>query len=150
MRAVNGNQRNLLLARERSRHGGLAGARRPGEQNAARRRQAHLIVNVVVHVRVLDDGIEQSFQIGEASKVGKGRSALFDKKFASRAGLDFLQAGEKVAARYVQPAQVGWRCAIRLERRGREESAQGDHAHFLAQRFEIGAHESVRMFGNLL
>src|SRR5271165_1756628 len=96
LRAVDGDQRNLLLARERSRQCGLAGARRSYQQNAARRSQSDLLVDFVAHVRVLDDGIEHSLDLVQASERGKRRRAFLDKELAGGAGFDFFQAGEKV------------------------------------------------------
>jgi hypothetical protein len=48
---------------------------------------------------MLDHGVEQSFHFGEAAKGRKGRRAFLNEEFASRAGLDFFQAGQKVGAR---------------------------------------------------
>ncbi len=90
MRTINGDERNLLFAGKRSRHRGFSGARRTDQQNASRRREANLLVDLVVHVRMLEDGVEQSFHFGQAAEVCKSRGAFFNEKFASGAGLDFL------------------------------------------------------------
>src|SRR4029077_21054620 len=99
---------------------------------------------------MLDYGIEQSLQIGVAADLCERRRALLNEKLACRAGLDFLQAGEKILARNMQPAQVRRRSAIRLQRRGGQGYAECDHTHFLAKRLEIVSHESVGMFRDLL
>src|SRR5208282_3268647 len=74
---------------------------------------------------------------------------LLNKKFARRTGLDFLQAGEKVVARYLQRRQVGGCVAVGRKRRSGEKTAQGNHADFLSERFEIGADKAVGMLGDL-
>ena len=91
LRAVDGDERNLLLAGQRARHGGFAGARRSDQQDAARRRQPDLLVDLVVHVRVLDDRVEQPLHLVEPAERGERRRALLDEELARRARLDFLQ-----------------------------------------------------------
>src|SRR5208283_2840099 len=149
LRAVDGDQRNLLLARERSRQCGLAGARRSYQQNAARRSQSDLLVDFVAHVRVLDDGIEHSLDLVQASERGKRRRAFLDKELAGGAGFDFFQAGEKVFARDAQCSEFRRRNSVGLKGRVGEEPSQSNHADFLSERFQIGADETMRMLGDL-
>ena len=85
----------------------------------------------------------------KTSEVCKGRRALFDKELASRAGLHFLQAGEKVVSGDLQSSQIRGRRALGFNRQRREEAAQSDHPDFLAQRFEIGADEAVGVLSDL-
>src|SRR5207245_1284086 len=83
------------------------GPRRSDEQNAAWRRQSDLLVDVVVHVRVLDHGVEQPLHFVEPSERGKRRRALLDEELARRARLDLLQAGEAVVTSHLQRSQIG-------------------------------------------
>src|SRR5208282_5850289 len=129
---------------------GLPGTRRSDQQDASWRRQSSLLIELVMHVGTLDYGIEQPLYLGKTSEGRKRRRAFLNKEFASRAGLDFLQTGEKVVARNLQRPQFSRCGGVALEREGREEAAQGNHADFLTQRFEIGTHEAVGMFGDLL
>ena len=118
LRTIDGDERDLLFSRKRSRHGGLSGARRSRQQNAPRRRQSNLLIDFVVHVRMLDHGIEQPLHLVETSQGRKRRSALLNKEFASRAGLDFLQSGKKIIARNLQRSEFSRRGAIGFERDG--------------------------------
>ena len=53
-------------------------------------------------MRMLDYRIQQPLYLVEAAEGGKGRRALLNKEFASGAGLNFLQASEKIVARNLQ------------------------------------------------
>ena len=99
---------------------------------------------------MLDHGIEQSFQLVETSEGSKCRRAFLDEELAGRTGFDFLQTSQEVVARHLERPQLGRRGAVGLEWGGGEEAAQGNHADFLAERFEIGADEAVRMLGDFL
>ena len=103
-----------------------------------------------MHVRMLVYRIEQSFHLVETAERGKRRRAFLNKEFASRAGLDFLQTGEKIVARNLQRSQFRGYGAVDLQWHGGKKPAQRDHADFLAQRFQIGADKAVGMLGDLL
>src|SRR5260370_11046448 len=95
-------------------------------------------------------GIEQAFHLAENSEICNRRRALLNEKLASRAGLDFLQAGDEVVARNLQRPQFRRYGAVGFKRHDGKETPQRNHADFLAQRFEIGADEAVRMLSDLL
>src|ERR1039458_9363842 len=99
---------------------------------------------------MLENGIEQPFHLVKTSEGCERGCAFLNKEFASRAGLDFLQTGEKVVARNLQRSQFSRLSAVGFEGEGGEETAQSNQADFLSQRFEIGADEAVGMFGDLL
>src|SRR6202030_3247006 len=66
------------------------------------------------------------------------------------AGLNFLEAGEKIFTCNLQRIEISGCGAVRVEGKCREKAAQRNHAHFLTQGFEISPYESVGMFGNFL
>src|SRR5260370_25163983 len=99
---------------------------------------------------MLEHGVEQSLYFAQAAKICKSRGAFFNKKFASGAGLDFLQSCYKILARNLQGSEFGGYRAVSFEWNGSEETAQRDHADFLAQRLEISADEAVGMLGDFL
>ena len=141
LRAVDRDERQLLLARQRARHRRLAGARRADEQQTARRREADLVVDAVVHVRVLDDCVEQALDVGEPADGRERLGALLDEELARRARLHLVEPREKVLVRHLQRVGIG--------EVGREKPPQRDHADFLAERLEIGADEALRAPGDL-
>src|SRR5437899_3551887 len=152
LRAVDADERQLLLTRQRARDRGLPGARRSDEQDAVRRREAERpvkiveIVEIVADVRVLDDRLEQLLHVVKSADRCERRGAALDEELARRARLDFLQAREKIVARDDQRMDV----SLRVDRSRREEAPQRDHADFLAERFQVRADEAVRVVRDLL
>ena len=60
-----------------------------------------------MHVRMLDDGLEQPLHLVQPSERGKRRVALLDEELARGARLYFLQAGKAVVAGDLQRTGIG-------------------------------------------
>ena len=100
---------------------------------------------------MLDDRIQEALHFVEPSHRGKSGDAFFDEELARRAGLDLLEAGHEVVAGHLQRIELRGAGGIIQAKRARgQKAAQGNHADFLAQGFEVGADVAVGSLGDIL